>query len=90
MKMPELLPLPTAQMNVEVWDSEARGLHSANAAYYTPDQLLAYARAYGELVRQECAKAVSDEALEDPCETPDDMAYNQAIEDCAAAIRRTD
>lgn len=40
----ELPPLPASQMNVEVWDSEVRGLHGANAPYYTADQMQAYAR----------------------------------------------
>lgn len=47
--------LPASQVNVDVWDSEVRGLHQANAAYYTADQLRAYGvaavEAYKALVR---------------------------------------
>lgn len=37
--------LPTSQMLVDVWDSEVRGRHQANAPYYTADQMREFARA---------------------------------------------
>jgi hypothetical protein len=57
-----LPPLPTSQMNVEVWDSEVQGLHQANAAYFTADQMREYARLAVKQERENCAKlAESDE-----------------------------
>jgi hypothetical protein len=56
MNLPEL---PPSQMNVEVWDSEVRGLHSANAAYYTASQMQAF-YAEGFRAGMEAAAQIAD------------------------------
>lgn len=88
MRLPEPPPLPTSQMNVEVWDSEVRGLHQANAAYFTAAQMREYALAYGAAVREECAKV---------CDAETQIAHGEfgagwveGARTCAAAIRKDD
>ena len=59
--MPEdnMPPLPPSQMHVEVWDSEVTGLHGANAAYYTADQLREYGALCARLAREQEREEIS-------------------------------
>jgi hypothetical protein len=56
--------LPASQANVEVWDSEVRGLHQANAAYYTADQMQDYARAAIAQERERIAQMADQRGAE--------------------------
>lgn len=89
--------LPISQMNVDVWDSEVRGLHGAGQPYFIADQRRAYARAaqrraYAraaiEAEREACAKACDDRAAyyRGDDDGPDGRR-TIACEACAGVIR---
>lgn len=75
----ELPALPPSQMNVDVWDSEVRGLHGANAAYYSADQLRDFARQAVLAERERCAKV---------CDSVNNHDNPMTANDCADEIRR--
>lgn len=80
--MTPLPGLPPSQMNVEVWDSEVRGLHQANAPYFTAAQML-------ELQRQtlEWAASVCDRLAHTIDNGGERCKQPATAPECAAAIR---
>ncbi len=78
--MNDLPPLPPSLINVEVWDSEVRGLHQANAAYYSADQMQAYAREYARAAVE--AETRSFWGQDKPAACADGCPPNQICEYC--------
>jgi hypothetical protein len=81
----ELPPLPASQAYVEVWDSEVRGLHQANAAYYTVDQMRSYALEVRRQALEEAQKACEMEGEDDGGVFG--ATWAGACKACAEAIR---
>lgn len=72
----------------ELWEKYKRASTVYNLDVMTRKDFLAALHEYGQAVRARDAEIARSECLVDGLDTSDDIAYNLAVADCAAAISK--